>query len=81
MNVYSCDCKTFTISLVFSVVYVDLVHRNFVKMLIKYTILNDFKKRKYQMSIILSKTSALDLRYHELKFLSDDQKTSVWEQY
>lgn len=24
--------------------------------------------------------SAFDSRYHELEFLSDDQKTSVWEQ-
>jgi len=47
---------------------------NFVKT-IKFTILNDLKKRKDQMSIILSKASALDPRYHELKFLSEDQKT------
>lgn len=32
------------------------------------------------MSIILSKASDLDPRYHELKFLSDAQKMSVWEQ-
>lgn len=52
---------------------------NFIRT-IKFTILNDLKKRKDQMSIILSKASALDPRYHELEFLSDDQKTSVWEQ-
>ena len=47
---------------------------------IKFTILNDLKKTKDQMSIILSKARALDLRYHKLKFLSNNQKTSVWEQ-
>ena len=52
---------------------------NFVKT-IKFTIINDLKKRKDQMSIILSKASAVDPRYHELKFLSEDQKTLVWEQ-
>ncbi|KAE9525614.1 hypothetical protein AGLY_014141 [Aphis glycines] len=51
---------------------------NFVKT-IKFTILNDLKKRKDQMSTILSKASALDPRYHELKFLSEDQKT-LWNQ-
>jgi len=37
---------------------------NFIKT-IKFTILNDLKKRKYQISIILSKASTLDSRYYK----------------
>lgn len=44
---------------------------------IQFTISNGSKKIMDQISIILSKASAHDPRYHRLKLLSEDYKTSV----
>ncbi|XP_050066428.1 E3 SUMO-protein ligase ZBED1-like [Aphis gossypii] len=47
---------------------------------IKKSILDDLKKRREMMGVILSKASALDPRFRELKFLSEEEKETVWKQ-
>ncbi|XP_025418328.1 zinc finger BED domain-containing protein 1-like [Sipha flava] len=52
---------------------------NFIKT-VKLSILQDLKIRREMMSPVLSKAAALDPRFHELKFISDEQKTLIWEE-
>ncbi|XP_025410705.1 zinc finger BED domain-containing protein 1-like [Sipha flava] len=47
---------------------------------VKLSILQDLKIRREMMSPVLSKAAALDPRFHELKFISDEQKTLIWEE-
>ncbi|KAE9535950.1 hypothetical protein AGLY_007851 [Aphis glycines] len=44
------------------------------------SILDDLKKRREMMGVILSKASALDPRFQELKFSSEEEKETVWKQ-
>jgi len=54
-------------------------YSNFIKT-VKFSILQDLKIRREMMSPVLSKAAALDPRFHELKFISDEQKTLIWEE-
>ncbi|CAI6349888.1 unnamed protein product [Macrosiphum euphorbiae] len=47
---------------------------------VKKLILNDLKYRREIMGLILAKSSALDYRFRELKFLSEEEKETVWKQ-
>ncbi|XP_008189493.1 zinc finger BED domain-containing protein 1-like [Acyrthosiphon pisum] len=47
---------------------------------VKKLILDDLKYRREMMGLILAKSSALDPRFRELKFLSEEEKVTVWKQ-
>ncbi|KAE9523138.1 hypothetical protein AGLY_016452 [Aphis glycines] len=47
---------------------------------VKKLILDDLKYRREMLGLILAKSSALDPRFRELKFLSEEEKETVWKQ-
>jgi hypothetical protein len=48
--------------------------------MVKKPILDDLKYRREIMGLILAKASALDPRFRKLKFLSEEEKRTVWKQ-